>query len=285
MSACGKPAKIEIETTRVSSLHLGGEIVEPPHRPASRALAPQGRQEGRLPERDGRPDPSGDDVEEPGRRLGAPLGHVHVGIGLVTVEEVGAADHRLREIGVKVERHRDRNPRADRLPDGRDQVTLAVVQPLRHHRAVEIEEHAREGASPVEVREHAFLHVVEDVPRHPPGRRGRGGDGRHQREARLRRGLDHAAEARAGVAEVLDDLPAVPEVPGLELPPIGRDAREGVRLVRHHRQEGLHAVASRHCRMWGSSQSRSAFPMRLIASVVTKIARPGKVAIHHELSM
>ena len=37
--------------------------------------------------------------------------------------------------------------------------------------------------------------------------------------------------------------------------------------------------------MWGSSQSRSAFPMRLIASVVTKMARPGKAAIHHELSM
>jgi len=41
----------------------------------------------------------------------------------------------------------------------------------------------------------------------------------------------------------------------------------------------------RHSFMWGSSQSRRALPMRLIMSVVTKIARPGKVAIHHELSM
>lgn len=37
--------------------------------------------------------------------------------------------------------------------------------------------------------------------------------------------------------------------------------------------------------MCGSSQSRSALPMRLITSVVTKMARPGKVAIHHEVSM
>ncbi len=37
--------------------------------------------------------------------------------------------------------------------------------------------------------------------------------------------------------------------------------------------------------MCGSSQSRSALPMRLITSVVTKMARPGKAAIHHEVSM
>ena len=38
-------------------------------------------------------------------------------------------------------------------------------------------------------------------------------------------------------------------------------------------------------RQAGSSQSRSALPIRLMASVVTKIASPGKAAIHHELSM
>ncbi len=37
--------------------------------------------------------------------------------------------------------------------------------------------------------------------------------------------------------------------------------------------------------MWGSSQSRRELPMRLMTSVVTKMASPGKVAIHHELSM
>lgn len=41
----------------------------------------------------------------------------------------------------------------------------------------------------------------------------------------------------------------------------------------------------RHSFMWGSIQSRSAFPIRLITSVVTKIASPGKVAIHQEFSM
>jgi hypothetical protein len=42
------------------------------------------------------------------------------------------------------------------------------------------------------------------------------------------------------------------------------------------------AVYSFRC---GSSQSRSAFPMRLMTSVVTKMASPGKAAIHQEFSM
>jgi len=37
--------------------------------------------------------------------------------------------------------------------------------------------------------------------------------------------------------------------------------------------------------MWGSSQSRSALPIRLMVSVVMKMASPGKAAIHHEFSM
>ena len=43
--------------------------------------------------------------------------------------------------------------------------------------------------------------------------------------------------------------------------------------------------APAHTFMCGSSQSRRALPIRLMARVVTKIARPGKVAIHHEFSM
>ena len=183
MSACGKPGEDRHRDDPVVPLHLGGEVVEAPHRAPRRPLAPERRQERRLPERRGRPDAPGDDVEEPLGRLDAPLGHVHVRIGLVAVEEIGAADHRLREVRVEVERHRDGDARPDRLPDGGDEVALAVVQPLRHHRPVEVEEHAREGAAPAEVREHPLLHVVEDVPRHPAGRRGRRGDRRHQGEA------------------------------------------------------------------------------------------------------
>src|SRR3989475_1163849 len=37
--------------------------------------------------------------------------------------------------------------------------------------------------------------------------------------------------------------------------------------------------------MCGSNQSRSALPIRLITSVVRKIASPGNAAIHHEFSM
>ena len=37
--------------------------------------------------------------------------------------------------------------------------------------------------------------------------------------------------------------------------------------------------------MWGSSQSRRALSIRLMVSVVMKMASPGKAAIHHEFSM
>ena len=225
------------------ALHLGGEVVQAAHRAARRPLASERREDRRLAKRRRGPDAAGDHVEEPLGRLDAPLGHVHVRIGLVAVEQVGAADHRLREVGVEVERHRDGDPRPDLLPDGGDEVALAVVHPFGHHRPVKVEEHAREWASPAEVRQHALLHVVEDVPRHPAGRRGRRGDRRHQGEPCARRGADHAPEARSGAPEMLHDLPAVAEVPRLELPPVGRDGREGVRLVRHHRQKGVHVAS------------------------------------------
>jgi hypothetical protein len=44
-------------------------------------------------------------------------------------------------------------------------------------------------------------------------------------------------------------------------------------------------VAPHQSFMWGSSQSRSALPIRLMVSVVMKMASPGKAAIHHEFSM
>lgn len=86
------------------------------------------------------------------------------------MEQVGAADHRFREIRVEIERHRQRDVRPDHAPHRRDDVALAVVQPLRHHRPVEVEEHSRPRAAPPEVREHLMLHVVVDVACDPTGR-------------------------------------------------------------------------------------------------------------------
>ena len=53
----------------------------------------------------------------------------------------------------------------------------------------------------------------------------------------------------------------------------------------HNLSPKLRGDRGSHSFMWGSSQSRSALPMRLITRVVTKIAEPGNVAIHHEFSM
>ena len=90
--------------------------------------------------------------------LDAALGHVHVRIGLVAVEEVGAARpwpavrlpwrSSVTAIGTS-------GPTA-RAHRG-DQVALAVVQALRHHRAVQVEQHAVDRPAPREVGEHRSL--------------------------------------------------------------------------------------------------------------------------------
>jgi hypothetical protein len=226
------------------ALHLGGEVIQATDRPARGALAPERREERRLAKGRRRPDAAGDDVEESLGGLHAALGHVHVRVSLVAVEQVGAADHRRREVRVEIERHRDRDARADSAPHRGDEVALAVVQSLWHHRPVEVEEHARPGAAPAEIGEHPLLHVVVDVAGDATGRRGGRRHGGHEGEPAAGGSRDHAAETRAGASEVLDDLPAVAKVPGLELRPVGRHVGEGVRLVRHHREERLHRNSS-----------------------------------------
>ena len=174
--------------------------------------------------------------------LDAAVRHVHVRVGLVAVEEIGALDHGLREVAVEVERHRDRDRRADGAAHGRDQVAFAVVQALRHHRAVQVEQHAIEPARGSEVGEHPVLDVLVDVARDEPRRRGgRCHRGQEHRAAALGR-LDHAAEARARPAIRLDDLPAVAQVVRLELRAVGGDIAERIGLVGHHGEKQVQRV-------------------------------------------
>ncbi len=222
-------------------LHRLGQIVEPPHRAARGALVAERGQERRLAPGRGRPDAAVDHLHEPLRRLHPALGHVDVRVGLVAVQEIGVGDHVAAEVAVEVEGHRDRHRGAHHAAHRRDDVALPVVDALRDHRPVQIEEHAVDPARGLEIGQHALLDVLVDVARDPARRRGGRRHRGHQAHPEPLGGLDHAAQAGAGAAIGLDDLAAVAEVARLELRPVGGDVGEGVGLVRQHREEESHA--------------------------------------------
>src|SRR3989454_357697 len=227
------------------ALHLGRAVVEPPHRAPRGQLAGDGRKEGRLPPRDRRAAPLGDDVAQPLGRLAAARVHVHVGVGLVAVEERGVAHHFGGDIRVEVERGDHGHRRPHRRPDGAQEVALAVLEPLGHHRAVQVEQHAVEAPGAAEVVEEPARGRLVEVGRHATRGRGGGREGGHEGDAARPRGLDHAAEAGARPAVRLEELAPVAEVARFELAPVGRDRAEGVRLVRKHRDEEPHGASLR----------------------------------------
>ena len=226
-------------------LHLVRHVVEPPHGPARGALIAQRRQDGRRAQGGGGPDALRRHLQQPLGGLHAALGHVHVGIGLVAVQQVGPAHHLRGEVAVEVQRHRDGHRRPHRRAHGLDEVALAVVDALAHHRAVEIEQHAVERPRRVQVGEDALLDVAVDVPGDEPGGRGGRRDRGHEAHAVTFGGIDHAAQTGAGAAEGLDDLAAVVEIPRFELTAVSRDIAEGIGLVRQHGEEELHRVSVR----------------------------------------
>jgi len=222
-------------------LHLVGQVVEAPHRAARGALPAERRHERRLAPGRGRLDAPGDHLGQSLGRLHPALGHVHVRVGLVPVQEIGASDHVLAQVAVEVEGHRDRHVGAHRSAHRRDDVALPVVHALRDHRPVQVEEHAVEPARRLEIGQHALLDVLVDVAGDEPGRRGGGGHRRQQRHAQALGRRDHAPQAGAGAAIGLDDFTAVAQVARLELGAIGGDIAEGIGLVRQHGEEHSHA--------------------------------------------
>ncbi len=146
------------------------------------------------------------------------------------------------DVTVEVERDRDREVGSDGATDGGQQLALAVVRGLRHHRPVEVEEDAVDGAGRRQVGEEAVADVTVDVAGDGTGRRRGGGDGGQERDPVALGGCQHATQAGAGAAVDLEDLAAVAQVPRLELAAVGRDVAERVRLVGEHREEEAHAT-------------------------------------------
>ncbi len=95
----------------------------------------------------GRPSLSGDPFEDAGNAL-ARLRHVDMRIGPIGVEQVGAFDHRGCYVCVQIERAHDRHVRPHGGPDAADQLSLPVLEVLRHHRAVQVEIDGVEASRP-----------------------------------------------------------------------------------------------------------------------------------------
>jgi len=121
------------------ALGRGGAGNNAPRRLDERALIVQGNEEGQLAQRAPGRTAALEKQGESLRREGARLGPVDTGIGPISDDAVGVLDHLGRDVRVVVEADRDRHTPTDRRPNAPQQLAFAVLEGLRHHRAVEVE--------------------------------------------------------------------------------------------------------------------------------------------------
>ena len=148
----------------------------------------------------------------------------------------GALDHGVGHLGVEIERDGDRHVGRD-LADAIQQLAFAVVVMLGDHGAVQGEQH---GVA-------ALLHLVDDGRRHlligglgHQARRMSRCRHRHgELRTRLARHLDEAAERGVGAFGFLDGRRAGQCAGAGKRLDGGRERREGIGLVHHHRHDEL----------------------------------------------
>jgi len=75
-------------------------------------------------------------------RLPAAFGHVHVRVGVEAEDGRSCLHAPPCVVAVQVEGGHDRTVRPDLLPHRLDEVAVAVVDALDHHRPVQVEQHA-----------------------------------------------------------------------------------------------------------------------------------------------
>ena len=159
--------------------------------------------------------------------------HVDVGIGAVAGDDGGVVDHARGHVRVEVEAHRDRQGRRHRANPAQE-LALAVVHVLAHHRAVQREER-RVAAVPDGAHDgvaHVLVRGLLDIARRVRAAR----DGDDDLGAHLVRHVQEAAELGIGVAELLDGRGAGERPERGERRP---HRREGIGLVHHHRDDDL----------------------------------------------
>ena len=160
------------------------------------------------------------------------VGHVDMRIGAIARDDGGALDHGVGHLGVEIERHRDRHVGRDPA-DAIEQLAFAVVIVLGDHGAVQGQQH---GVA-------ALLDLLDDGRRHllvgGLGHQTRGmGRGRHRHgefSAGLARDFDEAAQGSVGAFGFLDGARTAQGAGAGERFDRGRQRRERIRLVHHHR--------------------------------------------------
>ncbi len=163
---------------------------------------------------------------------------IHVRIGLVSGDDVAVAHHALGDVGVQVQRHRDRRARRDGA-DFLEQRAFAIVGAVRHHHgAVQVEQYG------IATLGHLVANCVADavigVAVHRTARIRPGGDRSGHLGAEL---LGEIQERRHGHAFALHRLEGIAtEVRTLrpELLPRCWHRREGVGLVLHLGNDEFH---------------------------------------------
>ena len=180
--------------------------------------------------------------EDRARRAQAGVVHVDVRIGLIAGEHGRVLGHRGKQVGMHVERDADRQLRRQRA-DAPEQLALAVVVRLGHHRAVQVEQQriAALGDRLQDARRHPFVGIAL----HRAARRGVAGDRQHHLRARFFGELDECADRGAGALEGGSDRLAFERrrLPAREAPQVRRHRREGVGLVLHLRNDEFHGLA------------------------------------------
>ena len=208
------------------------------HRPGlGGASFPGARQRGRLPHQALRADASVHRrLHQRGGLLRA-LVLVDVRIGAVADQSARQAGHALGDVGVQVQRHRDRHVGADHLAQRVQQFAFRVVAGLGHRRAVAGQADpvdAPGGAGGIDDR------VPDPGPglrRQTAGGRGVGRQRRHQVPAVLRGGVEQATDLGARAGEAGGELRALHQ----PAPPVvlqrRRQHAEGVGLVHELRDQ------------------------------------------------
>jgi hypothetical protein len=223
-------------------------------------------------------DGRGEDLERPG----AGLGHVGVRVLLVADEGVHTRRHRVRQVGVEVERRHDRHRRSDHLADRLDQEAFAVVVVRQRHRAVEDEQDAVDRQRGPDPGHDLVAQRVERLAGDPAARHDRAVGRRDQLHAEPPGLGDGAAVDGAGAFEVEQVLTADDgaEARTQEIGERRRLPLEGVGLLGDAAGDDPHPGLHTRCRVtsWEWARGSLRFGPRETPSVGTPPRPPVRTA-------
>ncbi len=165
-------------------------------------------------------------------------------IGLPADEYVRLLDHLGRHVGVDVELGENRHVLSDALPEGREDVPVAVVDPLDDHGAVQLQQDTVDRSARIDSVQQVVQDGVEDVAGRRRARGGVGEDGRDEFETVIIRGLDESADRCACAPECGNQLVADEVAKPLvaEIVPSGLHRSEGAGLVTENADGDSHSL-------------------------------------------